>query len=44
MWKLLDKTIEIVDKEGFNEINIFNLGDELEGIIRISQLMTLNMG
>lgn len=44
MWKLLDKTIEIVDKEGFNEISVFNLGDELEGIIRISQLMTLKYG
>lgn len=44
MWELLNKTIEIVIKEGLNKITIFNLGDELDGILRLSQLMTLKLG
>lgn len=44
MWKLLDKAVRIIKKEGFNRISLFNLGDELEGILRISQLMTLKLG
>lgn len=44
MWKLLNKTIQIVKKEEFERISIFNLGDELDGILRISQLMTLKLG
>lgn len=44
MWELLEETIKIINKEGFTHINVFNLGDELEGILRTSQLMTLKMG
>ena len=44
MWDLLNKTVKICKKEGFNKITVFNLGDELEGILRISQLMTLKLG
>ncbi len=44
MWKLLDKTVKIINKEGFKKISVFNLGDELEGILRIGQLMTLKLG
>jgi hypothetical protein len=44
MWKLLNKVVEIAIKEGLHRISIFNLGDEIEGILRISQLMTLKLG
>ena len=44
MWKLLDKTVKIINKEGFKKISVFNLGDELEGILRVGQLMTLKLG
>lgn len=44
MWKLLGETIKIAKKENFDRISVFNLGDEIEGILRISQLMTLKLG
>jgi hypothetical protein len=44
MWKLLDNIINIINKEGFKRISVFNLGDELEGILRVGQLMTLKLG
>jgi len=44
MWNLLNKTKLICEKEGFTEIYSFLLGDELEGMLRISQLMTLKYG
>jgi len=44
MWKLLSETINIIKKENFDKISVFNLGDEIEGILRISQLMSLKLG
>lgn len=44
MWKLLEKTVCICDKEGFRNISIMDLGDSLDGILRISQLMSLKYG
>jgi hypothetical protein len=44
MWRLLDKTVLICEKENFKNITVMNLGDELEGILRISALMTLKYG
>jgi predicted phosphodiesterase len=44
MWKLLEKTKEICNKENLDSISILSLGDELEGFIRISQLMSLRYG
>jgi hypothetical protein len=44
MWKLLNKTLHICNKEGFSSIKVFDLGDDLEGILRIGQLMNLKYG
>ena len=44
MWKMLNKTLHICDKEGFNSINVFDLGDDLEGMLRMGQLMSLRYG
>lgn len=44
MKALLSKTIEIVEKEGLSHIKIYSLGDELDGILRVSQLMQLRYG
>jgi hypothetical protein len=44
MWKLLSETIRICKKEEFSEIDVFSMGDELEGMLRISQLMNLRYG
>lgn len=44
MWELLVKTIEIVKKEGLEVITVYDLGDEVDGILRVSQLMKLRYG
>lgn len=44
MWDLLDKTIEIVKKEGLEEINVFNMGDFTDGLLRVGQLPKLQYG
>ena len=44
MWQLLEETILICNKENFTSIKVLSLGDELEGMIRISQLMNLRYG
>ncbi len=44
MWKLLEKIKEIIVKEKLTTLNVYSLGDELEGILRMSQLMKLRYG
>lgn len=44
MNKLLAKTIGIVQKESISALNVFDLGDNTDGILRVSQLMTLKYG
>lgn len=44
MWKMLNQILHICNKEGFNAISVFNLGDDLEGMLRIGQLMSLKYG
>jgi hypothetical protein len=43
MGKLLNRTISIINKENISELIIINGGDNLEGLIRKSQLMALEM-
>jgi predicted phosphodiesterase len=44
MWLLQDEVIKIAQKEGFNFINIANLGDVIDGILRVSQLQWIKLG
>lgn len=44
MWNLLSQTVQICNKEGFNELNVYDLGDEIEGCLRVSALMKLRYG
>lgn len=44
MWLLLQKTIEIINKENIDELNVFNMGDFADGCLRVSQLMKLRYG
>ena len=45
MWLLFNRLIELIEKENINEINIWELGDGLQGILRLnSQLMKLRYG
>lgn len=44
MWKLLEKIKEIIVKEQLTTLNVYSLGDELDGILRMGQLMKLRYG
>lgn len=44
MWDLLNQVIEICLKEGFDSLNVYDLGDEIDGLLRVSQLWKLRYG
>jgi hypothetical protein len=44
MWDLLTQVIDICAKEGFSSLNVYDLGDEVDGILRVSQLWKLRYG
>lgn len=44
MWDLFDQTIEVVQKESIDILNVFSMGDFGDGILRTSQLMKLKYG
>ena len=44
MWDLLVQVIDICEKEGFTSLNVYDLGDEVDGILRVSQLWKLRCG
>ena len=44
MWNLLTQVIDICAKEGFSSLNVYDLGDEIDGILRVSQLWKLRYG
>lgn len=44
MWDLFNQTIEIIQKENINTLNVFSMGDFGDGILRTSQLMKLRYG
>lgn len=44
MWNLLTQTIDICEKEGFSSLNVYDLGDEVDGLLRVSQLWKLRYG
>ena len=44
MWDLLTQIIDICEKEGFASLNVYDLGDEIDGLLRVSQLWKLRYG
>jgi hypothetical protein len=44
MWDLLIQVIDICEKEGFTSLNVYDLGDEVDGMLRVSQLFKLRYG
>lgn len=44
MWNLLTQVIDICQKEGFTSLNVYDLGDEVDGMLRVSQLFKLRYG
>jgi hypothetical protein len=44
MWNLLTQVIDICEKEGFTSLHVYDLGDEVDGMLRVSQLFKLRYG
>lgn len=44
MEKLMQETIEVIKKENAHTLYVFNLGDAIDGLLRLTQLQVLNMG
>ncbi|MEG1563310.1 MAG: hypothetical protein RR365_06240 [Bacteroides sp.] len=44
MWELLDKVLAIVDKEKIKVLNVFSMGDFVDGVLRVGQLSKLKYG
>ena len=44
MWDLLNQVVEICEKENFKSLNVYDLGDEIDGLLRVSQLWKLRYG
>ena len=44
MWDLLTQVIDICKKEGFTSLHVYDLGDEVDGMLRVSQLFKLRYG
>lgn len=44
MWNLLNQVVEICDKENFDTLNVYDLGDEIDGLLRVSALTKLRYG
>ena len=44
MWNLFNQTVEIIQKENIDTINVFSMGDFSDGCLRVSQLMKLRYG
>ena len=44
MWYLLRKAVEFIEKENVDVLNVFNMGDSVDGILRVSQLWKLRYG
>lgn len=44
MWELLDEAIHIIEKEQLEVVNLFILGDVIDGLLRVSQIKSLQYG
>ena len=44
MWNLLNQVVDICHKEGFTSLHVYDLGDEIDGLLRVSQLWKLRYG
>lgn len=44
MWNMLEEYVEVIEDEKINKVHFFDLGDAIEGILRISALQTIKYG
>lgn len=44
MWDLLNKIVTKLERDNLKRLNLFNLSDSIDGILRMSQLQSLQLG
>ena len=44
MWSLFYKVSDIIEKEGITTLHIYDFGDSIDGLLRVSQLWKLRYG
>jgi len=44
MWDILEQYISINENDKINHVHVFNLGDSIDGILRMSQLQWIKLG
>lgn len=44
MWDLYNQVVNKVEKDSIKHLHIFNLGDSIDGILRMSQLQAIQLG
>jgi len=44
MWKILYDTIDVIKRDELGELHVFNLGDAIDGLIHINQLLNAEFG
>nr|DAI30868.1 MAG TPA: DNA polymerase II small subunit [Caudoviricetes sp.] len=44
MWKLRDNVISVLKKDNVNKLKIYDFGDNIDGLLRVSQLCKLRYG
>lgn len=44
MWELLDKTVQVIEKEELSHVTVLNLSDSIDGLIHMNQLLVLQLG
>lgn len=44
MWELLNQVVDICLKENIDVLHVYDLGDSVDGLLRVSQLMKLRYG
>lgn len=44
MWDLLEQFVKQNDKDKINHVHLFNLGDSLDGVLRMGQLQWIKLG
>ena len=44
IWKMMAQTLEIAAKEQFDEISVYDVGDMIDGVLRVGQIRNLRYG
>lgn len=44
MWKLLEESVKLIEKEKITHVTVLNLSDSIDGLLRFTQLQFLQLG